>query len=125
MRFFTIAAIVLLLAAASEAKTRRIITDREEARKFILDRKERHKEKTRNLLEQRKTQLAEHHAGRKLLSNDDHEKFTRQVKNFERKLNQPEPARSEENQILLEKEIDNFLKMQQGPEIPANWRSDL
>jgi len=55
----------------------------------------------------------------------DHEKFTRQVKNFERKLNQPEPARSEENQILLEKEIDNFLKMQQGPEIPANWRSDL
>jgi len=70
MRFFTIAAIVLLLAAASEAKTRRIITDREEARKFILDRKERHKEKTRNLLEQRKTQLAEHHAGRKLLSND-------------------------------------------------------
>jgi len=105
---------ILLLAVSSSARKHKMMS-REEIRKHIEERKLRHNERLKTLLEERKTQLEDHHAGRSLLSDEHYEQYARQVTNFERKLNQKYATEGPEYEMLMEKEIDNFLKEQAGP----------
>lgn len=62
--------------------------DDEASLKRIRDHDQRRTARMQELIEQRTQQLEDHDAGHRRLSDDDHERFNRQIKAFTRKLEQ-------------------------------------
>jgi hypothetical protein len=53
--------------------------------------------KLETMIEERRSALTDHEAGTRRLNADEHEKFTRQVENFERKLQRMKEMNSDEH----------------------------
>ena len=121
MRFSSVIALFYLLVSASvvEANPRR-----EEHRGHLsrgdkngmIDRlRERHEErksKLAEMVEERKVKLADHKAGRKLLQDEEHERFSRQVVNFGRKLDQLHSMSESELEEMISHEVEMMERMQ-------------
>ena len=78
----------------------------EEMRARIVERMATRKEKLGEMIEERKNQLADHKSGRSLLSDDDHERVKRQIKNFSRKLEQLSNISPSEHEEMVTREME-------------------
>ena len=64
---------------------------------FMRDHHERRMAKLEEMIQDRKSALEDHEAGTRRLNEDDHARFTRQVTNFERKLERMKEMNSDEH----------------------------
>lgn len=100
MRF---AVLAILLAAASAVP--RSGFDKEEMRGHIKERMLMRENKMKELIELRSKALEDHATGRRLLEDEEHQRFTRQVKNFKLKLERNAKLSSNELEEMVEHEL--------------------
>jgi negative regulator of replication initiation len=84
---------------------------KEKVVQFISKRHERRAEKLEEMLVQRRQLMDDHNTGRSLLSGEDHERVTRQLYNFERKLNQLKSMSEEERAEMYDAEAESLYKL--------------
>mmetsp|Transcript_14314 Transcript_14314/g.19952 ORF Transcript_14314/g.19952 Transcript_14314/m.19952 type:complete len:134 (-) Transcript_14314:194-595(-) len=75
------------------------------------ERQEKRMSKLAEMLEDRKSQLEEHVSGRKLMNSEDHARVTRQVKNFQMKLDQFHAMTQDDKNQLLREELEAMRDM--------------
>jgi len=119
MNCVTFVTLFLLLAFASANDIKQRIKDfrdlsnvkKENVVQFVSKRHERRMEKLEEMLNHRRALMEDHQAGRKLLSGEEHERVTRQLGNFERKLHQLKSISEEEKADMYDTEAESFYKM--------------
>mmetsp|Transcript_17916 Transcript_17916/g.33334 ORF Transcript_17916/g.33334 Transcript_17916/m.33334 type:complete len:139 (-) Transcript_17916:17-433(-) len=92
---------------------RRAGGDKERMADMLRERHEQRKEKMAEMIEERKSKLADHSAGRKLLNDEEHERFSRQIVNFGRKLEQLNSMTDAEREDMIAHEVDMMDRMKE------------
>uniref|UniRef100_A0A7S1ZMD2 Uncharacterized protein n=1 Tax=Trieres chinensis TaxID=1514140 RepID=A0A7S1ZMD2_TRICV len=90
---------------------------------MLRERHEQRKSKLAEMIEERKVKLADHKAGRSLLVDEEHERFSRQVVNFGRKLEQLNSMSEAEREEMISHEVDMMERMRERES--EMFRSDL
>lgn len=85
--------------------------DKSKLYSFLNDRHEKRTAKLSELLQERKEQLKAHEGGHRKLSQEDHERVTRQIKNFGRKLEQLQNLDHDERKDLLQHEAESMYRL--------------
>jgi hypothetical protein len=119
MKCFVLFTFASLLAIASANDIKQRLMDfrsmdnvkKENVVEFISNRHGRRTEKIEEMLSHRRTLMADHRAGRNLLSGEEHERVSRQLINFERKLTQLKSMTEEEKAEMYDMEADSLYKM--------------
>mmetsp|Transcript_17781 Transcript_17781/g.21316 ORF Transcript_17781/g.21316 Transcript_17781/m.21316 type:complete len:134 (+) Transcript_17781:39-440(+) len=75
------------------------------------ERQEKRMAKLAEMLEERKSQLEEHVSGRKLMNTEDHARVSRQVKNFQMKLDQFHAMTQDDKNQLMREELEAMRDM--------------
>uniref|UniRef100_A0A7S4JK91 Uncharacterized protein n=1 Tax=Odontella aurita TaxID=265563 RepID=A0A7S4JK91_9STRA len=90
---------------------RRAGGDNERMADMLRERHEQRKEKMADMIEERKSKLADHKTGRKLLDDEEHARFSRQIVNFGRKLDQLNSMSDAEREEMIGHEVDMMDRM--------------
>ena len=102
--FMALATIVVGASGDAAVKTRR--RSREQMMTDLIERQALREQKLEELLSERKAQLDDHEAGRALLSGDDHDRVSRQVKAFGKKLESMKTMTQREMDEMLQREME-------------------
>jgi hypothetical protein len=119
MKCFALVTFASLLAIANANDIKQRLMDfrsmdkvkKENVIEFIAKRHSRRTEKLEEMLVHRRTLMADHRAGRNLLSGEEHERVTRQLINFERKLNQLKNMPEEDKAEMYDAEAESLYKL--------------
>lgn len=104
MAFMALAAIVVGVSGEAATKTRR--RSREQMMTDLIERQALREQKLEEMLSERKAQLADHEAGRSLLSGDDHARVTKQVEAFGKKLKTMKEMTDRDRSEMLQREME-------------------
>jgi hypothetical protein len=102
--FMALATIFVGVSGEAATKTRR--RSREQMMTDIIERQALREQKLEEMLSERKAQLADHEAGRSLLSGDDHARVTKQVEAFGRKLKTMNEMTDRDRSEMLQREME-------------------
>jgi len=80
---------------------------------MLRERHEQRKLKMEEMIQERKLKLADHKSGRKLLDDEEHERFNRQIVNFGRKLEQLNSMSEAEREEMIAHEVDMMDRMKE------------
>ena len=102
--FMALAAIVVGVSGEAATKTRR--RSREQMMTDLIERQALREQKLEEMLSERKAQLADHEAGRSLLSGGDHARVTKQVEAFGKKLKTMKEMTDRDRSEMLQREME-------------------